>query len=103
MASREEGVCPVCKGTKRVDANRPEYAHITYRPVCAGYDKETDTFECNNCGGQYQFCGGPSGRVPLDKDGNPCVHEYDSTNAGRCYTRHECCKCGDVYHIDSSD
>jgi len=98
MDSRDEGVCPVCNGTTRVPAD-PNDRH---RSVCAGYDEKTETHECRNCGSQYQFCKS-TGRVPMDKDGKPCAHEYVGQNAGRCYTRYECVRCGDVYHIDSSD
>jgi hypothetical protein len=32
-----------------------------------------------------------------------CDHEMSSKTVGRCYHRHECSKCGLVYHIDSGD
>ena len=91
------GVCPVCDGTKRVPAGDSKYKH-----VIAGYDKTTDTFGCNNCGGQYMF-GSPSGQVKLRADGTPCKHSYTSKNVGRCLTEYFCVHCSDRYQIDSGD
>lgn len=91
------GVCPVCNGTKRVSASNEKYKHII-----AGYDKETDTLACRNCGGQTMF-GSPSGEVKLRSDGTPCKHEYEGVTRGRCYTVYTCKHCGDRYDIDSSD
>ena len=95
----EKGICPCCNGTTRVPV--PE-ASQRYKTVMAGYDSNTDTFPCQNCGGQYMF-GRPTGGVKLREDGTPCTHEYVSKNLGRCYTRYECKHCGDTYEIDSSD
>lgn len=92
-----QGTCPVCNGSGRVPAGNDEYK--SYR---AGYDKETDTHECTNCGGQYMF-GKAKGKVRLNLEGVPCTHEYDYQLAGRCYHRYTCKHCGDVYHIDSGD
>jgi hypothetical protein len=39
------GTCPVCNGSGRVSAGDSKY-----KKVIAGYDIETDTFRCNNCG-----------------------------------------------------
>jgi hypothetical protein len=102
MNDQKTGICPVCAGTKRVDANLQLYAHITRRSVCSGYDEASDTFECNNCGAQKMF-GVASGTVRLRADGTPCTHSYESWNAGRCLTAHKCRHCGDTYSIDSSD
>lgn len=93
----EQGICPVCNGTGRMPAGDSKYKHIT-----AGYDQSTDTFACSNCGGQYMF-GRPSGKVKLNKEGNPCRHSYVSSNAGRCLTDYNCVHCGDRYQIDSGD
>jgi hypothetical protein len=97
MKARKEGVCPVCKGTKRVPTTDDNH-----RGCCAGYDEKTDTSACRNCGFQYMF-GRSSGMVPLRPDGTPCTHEYRSWNAGRCLTGYECEHCGDRYEIDSGD
>lgn len=93
----EYGTCPVCEGTGRIPAGDYRYKHIT-----AGYDKETDTLCCRNCGGQYMY-GRPTTQVRLDKDGKPCVHKYTSRTIGRCLTEYRCENCGDRYEIDSSD
>lgn len=93
------GVCPCCIGTGRV----PVPAHSQrYKHVMAGYDLQTDTLPCSNCGGQYMY-GRPSGEVRLRADGSPCKHEYTSSNAGRCLTNYTCEHCGDRYQIDSGD
>lgn len=95
--SKATGVCPVCNGTGRRSASNDKYKH-----VMAGYDANTDTVPCHNCGGQTMY-GQPTGVVPLRADGTPCVHEYTGRNAGRCYTIYTCKHCGQTYDIDSSD
>lgn len=91
------GVCPVCNGCGRRPAG-----DTPYKTVFAGYDKETDTLACNNCGGQYMY-GRPTGEVPLRSDGTPCKHEYTSATVGRCLTRYTCKHCGSSHEIDSGD
>ncbi len=91
------GVCPVCNGSGRTPAGDNKYKSIT-----AGYDKETDTFGCNNCGGQRMY-GQPTGEVQLRADGTPCKHEYDYKKLGNCYHGYTCKHCGDRYEIDSGD
>lgn len=93
------GICPVCNGTCRVPV--PEESK-RYASVVAGYDKETDTFPCSNCGGQTMF-GRPTGKVRLRPDGSPCKHEYSVREAGRCYRIYTCKHCGYSYDIDSGD
>ena len=73
-----------------------------YCSIYAGYDKQTHTLGCGNCGSQYMF-GRPTGEVKLRPDGTPCTHEYVSKTVGKCYHRSECIHCGDAYHIDSGD
>lgn len=92
-----QGTCPVCAGTGRVPAGDSQYKH-----VIAGYDQDTDTFGCRNCGGQYMY-GSPRGEVRLRPDGTPCTHEYVSRNVGRCLTEYSCVHCSDRYQIDSGD
>ena len=70
--------------------------------VLAGYDEQTDTLPCNNCGGQYMF-GRPTGQVRLNKDGEPCTHQYVSKYIGRCLTEYFCVWCADKHTIDSGD
>jgi ssDNA-binding Zn-finger/Zn-ribbon topoisomerase 1 len=95
---RERGVCPVCNGSGRVPAGDNQY-----KEIYSGYDKATDTLKCDNCGGQYMY-GQPTGKVLLRRDNNqPCVHEYEGTNAGRCLTSYNCKHCGDYFQIDSGD
>ena len=93
------GICPVCNGSKRRGLFDFEQR---YKDVYAGYDKETDTLPCTNCGGQTMY-GRPSGQVPLREDGTPCKHEYTSTTIGRCLTRYTCKHCVSSYEIDSGD
>lgn len=93
----ETGVCPVCNGSGRKAAGDYQYKH-----VIAGYDKDTDTLPCTNCGGQYMF-GSPSGKVRLNKDGVPCTHQYVSKYVGRCLTEYFCVWCADKHQIDSGD
>jgi len=94
-----KGTCPVCNGTlrKAVEPNPPSWINIV-----SGYDKETNTLPCSNCGAQYMF-GSPTGEVRLRPDGTPCAHEYTSETVGRCYHRSVCKHCGDSYNIDSGD
>ena len=91
------GICPVCNGSGRVPAGDQKY-----KSVIAGYDKETDTFGCTNCGGQYMF-GRPTGQVKLRDDGTPCKHQYVSKLVGRCLTEYFCVHCADRHQIDSGD
>ena len=93
------GVCPVCSGSCRQPAgeNLKQFAMII-----AGYDRNTDTIACSNCGGRRMY-GKPSGEVPLRDDGTPCKHEYKGVERGRCYTVYTCIHCNDRYDIDSGD
>ncbi len=93
----ERGTCPVCNGSGRVAAGDNKYKH-----VYAGYDKDTDTLPCTNCGGQYMM-GRPTGQVRLREDGTPCTHSYTSKTVGRCLTEYTCKHCGDRHQIDSGD
>lgn len=89
--------CPVCNGTGRRTTTDP------FKKVLVGYDTLTDTVPCNNCGGQTMF-GRASGKVRPRKDnGQPCVHEYDSYNIGRCLTQYVCKHCDYRFQIDSGD
>jgi hypothetical protein len=47
--------------------------------------------------------GSPTGQVRLNSTGQPCVHTYQSSHAGRCLTSYNCIHCGDSYQIDSGD
>lgn len=96
------GECPVCNGTGRMPCpdNLRQYgvAHGWY-----GYDKETDTVDCTNCGAQKMF-EKSSGLVRLDFGGVPCTHDYTATGGRwRCTTDYHCPKCGDSFMIDSGD
>lgn len=93
------GVCPVCAGTCRVAVPAQKQS---YKKVIQGYDADTDTIPCDNCGAQRQW-GRATGEVRLNKSGEPCVHKYQSKNVGRCLTRYTCEHCGDSYQIDSGD
>lgn len=93
------GVCPVCNGSKRKKITEQNRQHAS---IFVGYDKETDTLPCSNCGGQYQW-GQPKGEVRLRPDGTPCEHDYESKDVGRCLSESTCKHCGDTYRIDSGD
>lgn len=93
----ELGTCPVCNGSGRKAAG-----DYQYKSIIAGYDKESDTLPCVNCGGQRMF-GSPTGKVRLRADGSPCKHEYTGVSRGRCYTVYTCKHCNDTYDIDSGD
>lgn len=91
-------VCPVCSGSGRVASKeKPGYHRSVY-----GYDSETNTLLCRNCGGQYMSLK-PTGKVPRNRRGHACVHKYQHSLAGRCYHRYTCVYCNDEYHIDSGD
>lgn len=93
------GVCPVCNGTCRVPV--PE-EHQKWKKVVGGYDSNTDTFPCSNCGGQYMFSK-PKGEVDLRPDGTPCKHSYIQKTVGNCLNEYTCTHCNDTYQIDSGD
>ena len=95
-----QGLCPCCNGTGRVPVPEDQQK---YKHVMAGYDRATDTFPCQNCGGQYMF-GRPLGFTKLDPEtGLGCKHTYVGRSAGRCLTTYTCTKCNSSYDIDSSD
>lgn len=93
----EYGTCPVCQGTGRIVAGDYEY-----KRVISSYDEATDTLACSNCGGYYMY-GRLTTQVRLDKEGKPCVHNYNSRTIGRCLTEYLCENCNDRYEIDSGD
>jgi hypothetical protein len=99
------GICPCCNGTLR-EPRQSRYPNMSVddanRWYSHEYDDATDTMPCKNCGAQYMY-GKPVGKVLLNKDGNPCDHEYESATVGRCLTRYTCKHCGDAFHIDSGD
>lgn len=97
--AQPQAVCPVCNGTCRVPPTERQQA---YKKSVYNYDAETDTFPCQNCGGQRQW-GVATGQVRLNKEGQPCTHKYKSHNIGRCLTQYVCEHCGDSYSIDSGD
>jgi hypothetical protein len=90
------GTCPVCNGSKRIPATGD------HKHVMAGYDKDTDTFSCNNCGGQKMWTES-TGVVPLRADGTPCKHEYDGHKISNCYWGYKCKHCPDSFNVDSGD
>lgn len=110
MTSTEKktGTCPTCQGSGRrpVPADTRQYVKFNERWGTwgvAGYDPDTDTLPCRNCGGQTMSMKG-TGVVLLRPDGTPCQHEYTYQLAGNCYHRYTCKHgCGHVYHIDSGD
>ena len=101
MMIENYGVCPVCNGSLQMPCpdelrkHGKQFGWYNYR-------ESDDTVKCNNCGAQKMY-GHPTGRVKLDKNGNPCKHSYKSENVGRCLTSYTCEHCGDNYVIDSGD
>jgi uncharacterized protein with PIN domain len=90
-------LCPVCHGSCRIPATGE------WKSVMAGYDKATDTFECDNCGGQTMY-GKAKGYTKIDPaTGEGCKHEFVGRKAGNCYHVYTCTKCGSSYDIDSGD
>jgi hypothetical protein len=93
------GTCPVCNGTGTIPAC--DYAR---KNGWYGYDKDTDTKWCTNCGSRGMYSRKPNGLVQLRKDnGEPCVHNYISETIGRCYYKYTCEHCDAAYTIDSGD
>jgi hypothetical protein len=97
----EKGICPVCNGTKKrpCDPNKDPKHYRVY----SGYDAETHTLPCNNCG--YGMFSTPSGMVNLRPDSTPCEHNFvHHQNLGRCYNSYKCTHdCGSSFTIDSGD
>ena len=89
-----QGICPICNGLGKVplDAVEAKYS----------YNAGKTHSECHNCGGQEMF-GKGTGRVPLNREGQPCVHKYTGVQQGRCYYRYTCIHCGSSHSIDSGD
>lgn len=100
--NKEYGTCPVCNGTGGMPC--PDYVNAYAKERgWYGYKADTDTVDCTNCGGQYQFQK-PTGLVGLRSDGTPCRHGYKgSAGPWRCTTDYTCVHCGDKYMIDSGD
>lgn len=100
----EYDTCPVCNGSgfQGVIGTKYEW-YLSWNGSLPGFDRETGLLECQNCGAQTMGCQA-TGKVKVDPaTGKGCVHDYKGVNAGRCYTRYTCTKCGDEYHIDSGD
>lgn len=93
------GTCPVCNGTKRVHEVIPDYAK---KGGWYGYSTDDDMVDCTNCGRQYMY-GTASGKVRLNKSGQPCTHQYVGEQEGRCLTRYTCKNCADSFQVDSGD
>lgn len=90
----QTGICPVCNGAGQLP--------LTDHDKQWSWNKDRTHKECYNCGGHYMM-GKGRGQVPLNKEGQPCVHKYTSRNVGRCLTEYKCDHCGDRYQIDSGD
>lgn len=101
MTTHATGVCPKCDGTTRMPVPEEGYDRA-WLPQVRGYDLLTDTFVCDNCGGQT-MSGKATGTVPLRPDGTPCVHSFACRPAGRCYREYTCRHCPAKYRIDSGD
>lgn len=88
------GTCPVCEGTGQLP--------LTDYDKKWSWNKDRTHKQCYNCGGQTMGQKG-YGQVRLNKEGQPCVHEYTSRTIGRCLTEYTCKHCGHKYEIDSGD
>jgi len=97
--THNQATCPVCNGSGRRPVPEDQQR---WKTIMGSYDAATDTFSCDNCGGQTMY-GKATGLVPLNKEGNPCRHEYTGLSRGRCWTQYTCRHCGYSYDIDSSD
>jgi hypothetical protein len=94
------GECPVCHGTGLGRELTPhELTWATYK--LSGRTHH----ECENCRAEGMVGSGKAkGFVPLRKgNGEPCIHEWQSHPAGRCYTVYNCPHCGSHFDIDSGD
>jgi uncharacterized protein YbaR (Trm112 family) len=90
-------VCPVCNGERRVPYEG------RYASVVAGFDPETRTIPCQNCGGQTMM-GEAKGYTTKDPaTGLGCRHLFHEAQIGNCYHRYTCQRCKLWYDIDSGD
>ena len=95
------GICPKCNGTGHMPCP-DSLRHYGQKSGWYGYRAVDDTVTCDNCGGQYQY-GRATGKVPLNTEGVPCLHEYVAKSAGRSLTNYTCKHCNNSYQIDSGD
>ena len=95
-----EAICSKCNGSGRA----PYQGDPTYRHITASYDAASDTFACDNCGGQT-MSGRATGMTRIDPaTGLGCLHTFVERQAGNCYHIYTCSKlCGTFYDIDSGD
>ena len=102
--NKPTGVCPVCNGSKR-EPVQEEYRGKSWLKSRSDYDEETHTQRCFNCSPRGMFVSDePKGIVPLDRDGNPCKHNYIEKKLGNCWYSYTCANgCGESYTIDSGD
>lgn len=107
MTESVMGTCPVCSGTGRQPVTDIQTRSYGIKYGYWGYRASDDSVDCRNCGAQYQFGGfghANVGRVRLRRDnGEPCVHQYQGQQLGRCYWGYTCIYCGDYHTIDSGD
>jgi hypothetical protein len=91
---KEHGTCPKCHGTKRIS-----YAGVQkHTSYIKGYNAADNSVVCDNCGGQTTE-GKASGLVFLNKNKEPCLHDYTE----KVYYRYTCKHCGSRYEIDSGE
>lgn len=91
----EKHICPQCLGKGRRTAG-----DLSCKKFMQGYNRFDDSLPCSNCGGQYQF-GVPSGFVPLNHQGHPCVHQYVLQTVLGFVIRYKCDFCDDEYVVDT--
>ena len=99
--NHEQGICPVCNGSGKRTLQEKE---LVYANCISSYDPATNTASCLNCIPKGMFASNvATGKVRLNKQGQPCTHEYESRKIGRCYYQYTCKHCGDSHSIDSGD
>lgn len=99
---KPKGICPVCNGTKRQAV--PALSRESIIRWNKTYDAATDTMNCQNCVPKGMFASQiPTGESSLNKDGEPCTHEFVEQTISNCYYRYTCKHCNDSFTIDSGD
>jgi hypothetical protein len=95
------GICPKCNGTGRIPC--PPKSKINWqRNGWFDFDPITETIACPNCGDQYQYSQS-TGIVRLNREGNPCLHQYVYELMSKNIQRYECIHCNDEFYINLSD
>lgn len=95
METQNTLTCPVCNGSCKVELTEQEKKY--------SWNVGKTHKECVNCGGQTMYGKATGLTYPRRDNGEPCVHDYDVYNRGRCYHQYVCKHCGFSHYIDSGD